>query len=69
MGVGYGKVSVGAVRMGSEGRGKEAGASREGVYIFASRVGCQGRRGMSSVWFPGGGATVYRAGKCEAWCE
>jgi hypothetical protein len=46
MGVGYRKVSVGAVRMASEGRGKEAGASGEWVYIFASGVGCQGGRGM-----------------------
>jgi hypothetical protein len=54
MAVGYGKASVGAVRMESEGRGKDAGASGEGVYVFASGVGCRGGRGMSSVWFPGG---------------
>ena len=53
MAVGYGKASVGTVRMGSEGRGKEAGASGEGVYVFASGVRCRGRRGMLSVWFPG----------------
>ena len=32
MGVGYGKASVGAVRMGSEGRGKEDGAYRGYMY-------------------------------------
>jgi hypothetical protein len=58
--------------MGSEvgvGRGKEAGASEEGLYVFASGVGCwSGEVDVEcAVSWWGAGATVCEAGESEAW--